>query len=89
MMEDFFMKMNYDGRFRRYPIVCYHGFYQRRIGCLGAADRSLYIDPDGGLHPCPFCRISSGSALSSELESTLFEMKHNGCPVFGHSKLTA
>jgi MoaA/NifB/PqqE/SkfB family radical SAM enzyme len=89
MLENFYLKMNYDPEYKAYPIICYHGFYQRRIGCLGSADRSLYIDTEGNLHPCPFCRVPSGNALSGDLEKIIDEVRESGCPMFGHSKLLA
>ena len=88
LLEEFYLKMNYDKKYREYPIVCYHGYYQRRIGCLGSGDRSLYVDSDGDLHACPFCRQKWGNALSADLDSMIRKLYEKGCPQYGPSKLS-
>ncbi len=81
LLEAFYLRMNYDKAYRAFPLVTYHGYYQRRIGCFGAADRHLYIDTGGGLHPCPFCRKSCGSALCN-LDEGIAALQKNGCHDF-------
>jgi len=79
ILEDFYLRMNFDYRYRKYPIVCYHGYYQRRTGCFGSANRSLYVDTDGDLHACPFCRSKMGSALHDRLEDKISHLAETGC----------
>ncbi|MEI7896156.1 MAG: radical SAM protein [bacterium] len=79
-LEEFYLKMNFNRKFRKYPIVCYHGYYQRRTGCFGAANRSLYVDTDGDVHACPFCRTKMGSALYDDLEQLTGPLESTGCP---------
>jgi MoaA/NifB/PqqE/SkfB family radical SAM enzyme len=86
LLEDFYLKMNFDKRFRKYPIICYHGYYQRKVGCFGAGNRSLYIDTDGDLHACPFCRTKMGSALSGDLDHAVDQLVKTGCHQFETSR---
>jgi MoaA/NifB/PqqE/SkfB family radical SAM enzyme len=79
ILEAFYLKLNYQKKFRRYPIVCYHGYYQRKTGCFGSGNRSLYVDTDGDIHACPFCRIKTGSALSANLDREIEQLESQGC----------
>jgi radical SAM protein with 4Fe4S-binding SPASM domain len=45
------------------PMVIYHGYHQRRIGCFGSGDRFMYIDPYGDVYPCPFSEMKIGNAI--------------------------
>jgi len=58
ILEDFHREMNTSRNYRDFPLVEYIGQYQRRIGCLGSGNRYLFIDPDGNVQSCPFCRTS-------------------------------
>jgi len=79
ILEEFYLKMNYRRKFRKYPIVCYHGYYQRRTGCFGSGNRSVYVDTDGDLHACPFCRTKMGNALIDDLDETIGQLAAAGC----------
>ena len=79
ILEEFYLKMNYGRKYRKYPIVCYHGYYQRKTGCFGSGNRSLYVDTDGDLHACPFCRIKMGNALYGNLDEAIEELVTTGC----------
>jgi MoaA/NifB/PqqE/SkfB family radical SAM enzyme len=63
------------------PLVAYHGFAQRRVGCWGAGDRYAFVDPLGRLHACPFCRGSAGSAVD-DLAGALERLAARGCQAF-------
>ena len=79
LLENFYLKMNFDTKYKDMPIITYHGFYQRRIGCVGAGNRYLYIDTEGDLHACPFCRKKSGNVLSSPIDKLVENLKAAGC----------
>lgn len=82
LLNAFFLKMNYDQAFAAYPIVCYHGYYQRRIGCFASGNRNLYIDTDGDMHACPFCQTKMGSALGNDFENSIEQMLSRACHSF-------
>jgi MoaA/NifB/PqqE/SkfB family radical SAM enzyme len=63
------------------PLVAYHGFAQRRVGCWGAGDRYAFVDPLGRLHACPFCRGPAGSAVE-DLDGALARLAARGCQAF-------
>ncbi|MDT8400770.1 MAG: radical SAM protein [Bacteroidales bacterium] len=79
MLEDFFLNASSPGSAPNYPIVSYPGYHQRRIGCMGAGNRYIYIDPRGEIHACPFCRGSAGNALTVSIEDTVATLKARGC----------
>jgi MoaA/NifB/PqqE/SkfB family radical SAM enzyme len=63
ILEDFFLKMN----------------YQRKTGCFGSGNRSLYVDTDGDLHACPFCQTKMGNALYDNLNDAIEQLVATGC----------
>jgi len=82
MLEDFFLKYNYGKAYRQYPSVVYHGFYSRRVTCGGGGKHYVYVDTDGDVHNCPFCRQKIFSALHDDVESNLRLMSSGGCSAF-------
>jgi MoaA/NifB/PqqE/SkfB family radical SAM enzyme len=80
VLEGFFLEMNRNPRYKNYPVVVYTGYHQRRIGCMGRADRFLYVDNDGNLHPCPFCRSEQKTGiLHGSFEECLNTVKQEKC----------
>ena len=59
LLERFFETMNFSPQYNDYPIVIYHGYHQRRIGCLSGGNRALYIDSEGYINACPFCHTKN------------------------------
>ncbi len=82
ILENFYRLVNYDPKFKNYPIVTYHGFHQRRVGCFASGNRSFYVDTNGDIHACPFCQKKSGSALSPEFKNSITSLKKAGCHAF-------
>jgi MoaA/NifB/PqqE/SkfB family radical SAM enzyme len=82
ILEDFYIKMNYEKQYAQYPIITYHGFHQRQVGCFGSGNRNLYIDTDGDLHACPFCQKKMGNALSNTLDDSIEKLQALGCHSF-------
>ena len=77
LLDRFFCTLNLGKAYQDYPIVIYHGYYQRRIGCLAGGNRTLYIDSGGWVNACPFCHtknvhiksvIGKGSSSDGKLE---------------------
>ncbi len=79
LLEDFFIKMNFGENFKSYPIITYHGYYQRRHGCLSAGIKSLYIDTDGDINACPFCHKKTGNILDDCLNENIVGLLAKGC----------
>ncbi|HNS16994.1 MAG TPA: radical SAM protein [Bacteroidales bacterium] len=79
ILEDFFLKMNYDPAFADMPAVSYHGFHQRRTGCFGGGNRYLYIDTDGNMHLCPFCRQNFGNVLMLSVRESMELIRKEHC----------
>jgi MoaA/NifB/PqqE/SkfB family radical SAM enzyme len=82
ILEAFYHKLRSDKNLRDYPILVYPGYYQRRIGCVGAGNRYLYIDSNADIHACPFCLNKQGNALDDSFESMLIHLKESKCKAF-------
>lgn len=82
VLEDYFFTMNQNRKYRDYPIVAYHGYYQRRLGCFSSANRHVYVDSDGDIRDCPFCRTKAGNALTGNIPKILHQLKAAGCSKF-------
>jgi MoaA/NifB/PqqE/SkfB family radical SAM enzyme len=82
LLEEFFLQMNFDDHFVDYPIVTYHGQYQRKLGCFSSGVKGLYIDTDGDINPCPFCATKMGSLLDADFDKNLEVMTTAGCSSF-------
>jgi len=82
LLEDFYIEMNYNPRFKDYPLISYHGYHQRRIGCYGSGNRSMYVDTDGDINACPFCQKKSGNILENNLTESIENLQSLGCQKF-------
>jgi MoaA/NifB/PqqE/SkfB family radical SAM enzyme len=83
ILEDFYLTFNFNKEFRDYPVVLYHGFHQRRIGCMSGGDRILYIDSAGNVNACPFCQTKNfhtSQIISGAI--SINDMSIGGCPVY-------
>lgn len=80
-LETFSDWMNFDPANAGGPIVTYPALYQRRHGCLGAAERYLYLDTNGDAHACPFCRHSRGNVVRDGVDAVVCNLRERGCPV--------
>jgi len=85
ILDEFYQKMNFDEAYAGYPIVCYHGYYQRKVGCFGSGSRSVYVDTDGEVMPCPFCRRKAVHSLAPEMKEVVDQMQKTGCHTFRHA----
>jgi len=83
ILDRFYLEMNNDPSNAHKPIVVYPAHDQRRIGCIGAGWRYLYVDTDAQIHPCPFCRGAVGSALDPDFERHILSLRHKGCTMVG------
>jgi MoaA/NifB/PqqE/SkfB family radical SAM enzyme len=79
LLENFFLKMNFSSNYSTFPIITYHGYYQRRQGCFSAGKKGLYIDTDGDMNACPFCHKKTGHVLDSSFNQNLEILKSEGC----------
>ncbi len=82
ILEQFSETINYEKAYSSYPIITYHGYYSRRIGCSGSGKDYLYVDTDGDIHNCPFCQRKLFSALDDSLEEFIADMKMKGCGLY-------
>lgn len=82
LLEKFYCKMNDQPAYENYPIIIYHGYYQRRMGCLASGNRSIYIDTNGDIQACPFCQSKVASMLDTNFAEKIDELAGKGCGVY-------
>lgn len=82
LLESFYEELNFSGSYPDYPIINYHGYYQRRVGCFAAGEKGIYLDTKGDLHACPFCHKPYGNILDPGFEKQLLQLKQQGCKIF-------
>ena len=78
-IEQFYFNVNNNKKYLNYPIICYHGYHQRSLGCFGGGNRNLYIDTDGSLNACPFCKKKTGTALNNQFVNSIKELEASSC----------
>ncbi|SOC80478.1 Radical SAM superfamily enzyme, MoaA/NifB/PqqE/SkfB family [Salinimicrobium sediminis] len=79
IIEKVYLEMNFSNNYLSYPIVTYHGFYHRRSGCFSGGYKGFYVDTDGDINPCPFCRKKSGNLKEQDLDLALNNLRNNAC----------
>ena len=79
-LEMFCQRLNTHASCRDMPAAAYPAAFNRQLGCAGAGDRYLYVDTDGALHACPFCRGRAGSMLDEDYAQEISKLRAAGCP---------
>jgi MoaA/NifB/PqqE/SkfB family radical SAM enzyme len=74
--------VNAEPLYKDFPIVVFFGYHQRKLGCFGAGNRYLYIDPNGDAHACPFCRGKIDNILEMPFPDIIKKMQKIGCHQF-------
>lgn len=87
ILEEFYLKMNFDDNYSDFPAVSYHGYHQRRIGCFGGTNRYIYINTNGELQVCPFCQKKYGSVVADSFNNKELKMVVNGCLPYKQAKI--
>ena len=80
VLEEFCERLNTDTDARELPTVEYMDWSKRVLGCCGAGDRYAYVDTDGALHACPFCRAPGPRVLDQDIDAALSTLQARGCP---------
>jgi MoaA/NifB/PqqE/SkfB family radical SAM enzyme len=79
ILEAFYFMLNQDKKYRKYPIAHYYSFRQRVTGCNAAGQRYMYVDTDGYINTCPFCRKIGGHVLKDDLNTSIQQLRQIGC----------
>ena len=82
LLRTFYEDVNFNSRYKNYPIVIYHGYYQPVIGCFSAGNRALYVDTNAEVMNCPFCKTSSGNLLHDDVHNVINTARANGCTAY-------
>lgn len=80
LLERFHLDLSYSPDWKDHPAGSYQGYAQRREGCGGAARRYLYVDTDGQVQACPFCRKPAGDCRKEPLSLLQDRLTQEGCP---------
>jgi len=82
LLSDFAIRLNTDPQYHEFPIITFYGYHQRLVGCFGAGNRYIYIDPNGDVHACPFCRGKMGNLLNESFNDIITKLQNTGCHEF-------
>lgn len=85
LLDKFYTDINFNKQYNKYPLFVYHGYYQRKIGCMSAGNWGLYIDSAGFINACTFCHTKNHHALdllSGKLKPDQIQV--GKCPAFGN-----
>ena len=82
ILTQFLEQMNSKSEYKKFPIVIFFGYHQRNLGCMGSGNRYMYIDANGEIHACPFCRGSVGNIFSLPLNDAIGKLREKGCQAF-------
>jgi len=81
LLNKFYLTLNFDPSYNSYPVVIYHGYHQRRVGCFSGGNRTLYIDTEGYVNACPFCQTKNFNikdAIKTDM-NVAATVKETGC----------
>lgn len=65
------------------PVVVYPAARDRRIGCLCAGNRHLYLDERGRMYACPFSELAAGSLDETPFQNLVIRLpglRCHACP---------
>jgi MoaA/NifB/PqqE/SkfB family radical SAM enzyme len=79
LLESLHNEVNFTSAYRDYPLITYYPYLKRLNGCVARGINFLYIDAEGDVHPCPFCRSKRFSILKEDLPSNLEELRSGSC----------
>lgn len=82
IIENFFLDVNQNPKYRDLPIVLYPAYHQRKSGCPGAGSKYIYVDTDGYMSNCPFCQNKKTHILDDNHNEMLGELRNDGCGKF-------
>jgi MoaA/NifB/PqqE/SkfB family radical SAM enzyme len=80
-LEAFFYRLNFDPRFAAFPVVSYPALVKREAGCQGKGLHYLYVDAEGFVQSCPFCRKKLFHATDIHLGQRIRALRSSGCQV--------
>ena len=78
LLEAFCDRLNTDAAAADLPAVRYQDWSARTFGCSGG-HRYVYIDADGGMHACPFCRAPGVRVLDRDFHTALGQLRRAAC----------
>ncbi len=82
ILDEFYLHLNHQKRYRDYPLIIHTSFNQRRFGCDASGLNSITIDTDGYINACPFCRSKTKHALDEDVSTAYDLMQQEGCYKF-------
>ncbi len=82
ILDEFYMTVNSEFKYRKLPIIIHTSYNQRKYGCDAAGLYSVMIDTDGYINACPFCRSKRVSALDNQSLAGMLAIQSEGCHKF-------
>ncbi|WP_053971373.1 radical SAM protein [Mangrovimonas sp. ST2L15] len=81
LLESLYEAYNFSNNYLDYPVITYHEYYQRRVGCFLGGKKGMYIDQYGNINACSFCHNAIGNILDEDYKESLQALNQTGCPV--------
>ena len=82
ILDEFYLQLNHQKRYRDYPLIIHTSYNQRRFGCDASGLNSITIDTDGYINACPFCRSKTKHALDENANLAYDLIQQEGCYKF-------
>ena len=79
ILSKFYISRNSEKHYKHLPIIQYTGYQQRNKSCGGAGKRYVYIDTDGYVSACPFCKNRKSHFLYGNIAYDIKSLKEEGC----------
>jgi MoaA/NifB/PqqE/SkfB family radical SAM enzyme len=79
ILEHFFYHINFNSSCSAYPIVSHPALLKRENGCLGSGHHMVYVDSEGYVQACPFCKKKLFAASGPDLKKNIRSLREKGC----------
>ncbi|MFM7566084.1 MAG: radical SAM protein [Flavobacteriales bacterium] len=79
ILDAFYTDVNTSKAHEDLPLLVYPAHQYRSLGCAGAASMMIYVDTDGYIQACPYCRNKSTHILGNDYQETLMALQTQGC----------
>jgi MoaA/NifB/PqqE/SkfB family radical SAM enzyme len=86
LLEEEYLAYNHQPPYAAYPAVLYHGYHQRRVGCVWGGRLGIYIDSAGVVHSCPFCHSADYDVMDWLEHPVQQRGTVTGCRLFEHDE---
>jgi MoaA/NifB/PqqE/SkfB family radical SAM enzyme len=85
ILEYIFYLLNFEYSYKKYPIVSYPDMIKRQNGCPGRGLHFLYVDAEGYVQSCPFCKRKVFHTSTHNLAHEIRSLRESACSMIEFS----